>query len=223
MISVPASSLGADPIVWFVTRRRFVPRVRRLACSAALAAIAGMSMAAYAAETPYNPDHLSDTQVARMGEICRTVMGLRPSQALTDNLWPGDPDPASQTNDYRGCIATLSNSIQAIAVARQDAQAERDCRGKGLKSDSSELAVCLVSAQETAGVSSEPELASLSELPLVVQPAADAPMHTSSRLPREKLACAAIGLAPNQSLFKGCVQGLRDVMTAGDMAANYRN
>jgi hypothetical protein len=160
-------------------------------------AIACMSIASCASELPYNPDHLAASEVSRVGEICQGVMGLRPSKVLTENLWPGDPDLALETNDYRGCIATLSNSLETATAVREDSEA--------------------------GSSSKRAQLASLGVMPFVEHTTTPSPDSVSARLPREQRACAEIGLDPNQRAFENCVQGLRNVMSASSMAENYRN
>ena len=96
------------------TLAALVPRAR----GATLLAIACMTVASCASVSPYNPDHLTARELSRVGEVCQGVMGLEPSNVLTENLWPGDPDPALETNDYRGCIATLSNSLEAATASK---------------------------------------------------------------------------------------------------------
>ena len=92
------------------------------------AALACVSIAAYATEPTYNPQHLNAAQISQVDEICQTVMGLRPTDTLTDNLWPGNPDHGSSTNEYRGCVASLSHSIGNIRAARAESQADQNCR-----------------------------------------------------------------------------------------------
>jgi hypothetical protein len=150
-------------------------------------------------------------------------MGLRSTEALTENIWPGDPDPSSQTNDYRRCIATLYNSLRTVAAAREASQAVRDCRAKGLAPDSSDLAVCVLSAEEGKPATSGMRLASLGVAPFLQQTRSESSDHLSRKLPREQLACAEIGLDPTQDVFASCVQGLRDVRLASFMAEGYRN
>jgi len=88
------------------------------------AVLAGMMLticvgsASCASYPPYNPDRLDSAQVSAVANICRTVMGLDPAQLPVANLWPGDPDPASTTNDYRGCVASLSNVSQTQETRR---------------------------------------------------------------------------------------------------------
>lgn len=165
------------------TQAAVVPRAR----GATFLALACMTVASCASVSPYNPDHLSAHEVSRVGEVCQGVMGLQPSKVLTENLWPGDPDPALETNDYRGCIATLSNSLEAATAS------------KG------------------------PRLTSLDMMPPVEQATTPSPDQASASLPREQQACAQIGLDPSQRAFENCVEGLRNVMSAGSMADSYRN
>ena len=108
------------------------------------AAIVCLSIPAYASDPPYNPNHVDNAQAVRLGEICESVMGLRPSETLTDNLWPGNPDEGSRTNAYRGCIAILSSSLQANATER---------------AGSPELAVCILSVAEAPPASNSISLA----------------------------------------------------------------
>src|SRR3974390_525362 len=94
------------------------------------AAIACVSMAARASGPTYNPQHLGAAQISQVDEICQKVMGLRPSDTLTDNRWPGNPDPGLSTNEYRGCVASLSRSMENIAATRAESQADQNCRAK---------------------------------------------------------------------------------------------
>jgi len=70
-----------------------------------LAVTMAIAIAACASNAPRHPQHLSITQVGQVAEICEEVMGLESTEPLVDNLWPGDPDPDSVTNNYQGCIA----------------------------------------------------------------------------------------------------------------------
>lgn len=129
-----------------------------------------MRIATCASNAPRHPQDVTITQVAQVAEICEEVVGFEPTEPLVDTLWPGDRDPSSATNNYRGCIASLSR---------------------------------------------------------VVTPLSDVPEAASSSAPlsgrRERLACAEIGLEPSQRAFESCVSGLRDVLSANEMSALYRN
>jgi hypothetical protein len=182
-----------------------------------------MNLASCASAPPYDPNHLSADQLSLVGKVCHTVMGFEPSEALTDNLWPGNPDTAASTNSYRGCIATLSNSLKRAAAARASRQAEQGCLSKGLATDSSDFALCVLTAEETPPPETQIRLASLTDTPLLISMTPAYPRHVHAAARKEQLACAAIGLDPIEDAFSGCVQGLTNVMSAGIMNEAYRN
>ena len=187
------------------------------------AALACVSIAAYATEPAYNPQHLNAAQISQVDEICQTVMGLRPSDALTDNLWPGNPDHGSSTNEYRGCVASLSQSMENIPAARAENKADQNCRAKGLEPGSSDFAVCALQAVEAKPGSERIQLASLDAKPFIEQARKDAPAAVPGSVSKERVACAEIGLEPKAAAFTSCVEGLRDVMSARFMEEGYRN
>jgi len=186
-------------------------------------AFACLSIAAYATEPTYNPQHLKAAQISRVDEICQAVMALRPSDTLTDNLWPGNPDPGSSTNEYRGCVASLSHSMENITAARAESQADENCRTKGLEPGSSAFAVCALQAVEAKPGSERIQLASLDAKPFIEQAGRDAPAAVPGNVSKERLACAEIGLEPKAAAFASCVEGLRAVMSARFMEEGYRN
>jgi len=192
------------------------------AIAAAVLPIVCATITSCASGPRYNPDHLGAAQVTNVAKICQNVVGLQPSEPLVDNLWPGDPDPELSTNNYRGCIASLSNSLRNSAAARAQMQADRNCRSKGLQADSSQLATCVLHALETA-----PKSASIQAASLVVTPYDAKTSGSDDSIPeilrRERLACAEIGLEPAQRAFASCVNGLKDVLSASQMAGDYEN
>lgn len=190
---------------------------------AALVVIACTGIAACATSKPYNPDHLSTANASQVGKICQTTMRLQPSEELTENLWPGDPDSASETNDYRGCVATLSNSLELAAAAGEASQAERECRAKGLRDGSPQSAVCVLTVEEAQQALVPQQLPAISVAPFLQQTTVNSDDHVPESLRRAQLACAEIGLDPNHGVFNNCVQGLSDVMSASFMDEGYRN
>jgi len=191
-----------------------------LVCAAAIMAF--LNVAAFAAEPPYNPSHLTAVQATDVGQICQTVMGFRPSGALNDNLWPGNPDPASSTNEYRACIASLSRSIQTTVAAQAATQADQTCRAQGLESGSSELALCALRTAEASQNPARGPFASLAAAPAGAQATA----HSSDSdlaMRRKRMACAEIGLTPSDPAFVSCVEGLTKVTLAKFMEDAYRN
>jgi hypothetical protein len=161
---------------------------------------------------PYNPYNISSARLGEVSQICQQVMRLRPSAPLQENLWPGDPDPALETNDYRGCVASLSNSLAEAAIVRRDRIADEKCRASGLKPGSPAFGVCVVDASDAK-----------------VQPAQDPAMpvvpldQASPTHRREEVACAEIGLEPGQAAFSSCLDRLRRTLTASQMNEDYSN
>jgi hypothetical protein len=204
-------------------QRCSVSVLRRSIARAQLAAVAmAIAIAACASNAPRSPQHLSVTQVGQVAEICEEVMGLEPSEPLVDNLWPGDPDPDSVTNNYRGCIASLSSSLEGVPAAWGERLALDQCRAGGLEPGTSELGTCVLRTVEATSASVAAETAFL-----VVTSFGDTPEAASSSASlsgrRERLACAEIGLEPSQRAYESCVSGLRDVLSANEMSALYRN
>ena len=201
--------------------RRSTPRAHWVILVCAAAIMAFLNVTAFAGEAPYNPSHLTVVQATDVGQICQTVMGFRPSGALNANLWPGNPDPASSTNEYRGCVASLSRSIQTTVAARVAMQAEQTCRAEGLQPGSPELALCALRTVEASQNPARGPFASLSVTPTGAQATADADSDLAMR--RKRLACAAIGITPSDPAFGSCVEGLTKVTLAKFMEDAYRN
>ena len=64
-------------------------------------------------EPTCNPRHLNAARISPVDEICQTLTGLRPSDALPDNLWPGNQDRGSATDGYRRGVASLSVTVRS--------------------------------------------------------------------------------------------------------------
>src|SRR5262249_22688289 len=131
-----------------------------LACSAALWACATTNKS-----TAYNPEHLTADQAATIGQVCHEIVGYKPGTALVDNAWPGDPDPANQTNGYHGCIATLSRSFLQGVAAKTEADANRTCHAQGLPEGTPALAECVLKHIQSAPAATSAQNVSLSVLP----------------------------------------------------------
>jgi hypothetical protein len=90
--------------------------LKPLLAAAAAAAITVLGVAVCAGATPaFNPDHLPKAQLSRVDEVCQNVMGLSPSERLVGGEWEGDPDLDYWTSRYRGCVTSLSNSIEKVS------------------------------------------------------------------------------------------------------------
>jgi hypothetical protein len=180
-----------------------------------------MVFAGCASNAPRLRQRLSITQVGQVAEIFEKVMGLDPTEPLVDNLWPAGPDPDALTNKYRGCVASLSNSLEGVPEAWGERLALDHCRASGLQAGTSELGTCVLRTIEVTSASVAPETAFL-----VVTPFGDIPEAASSSASlsgrRERLACAEIGLEPSQRAYESCVSGLRDALSANDKSELYR-
>jgi hypothetical protein len=188
--------------------------------SAASAAIAVLSVAACAAATPaFNPDGLQDAQRSRVAEVCQNVMGLSPSERLIGGEWLGDSRLDYWTSRYRGCVTSLSDSVQSVSDIQAKQQADRDCRAKGYAAGSPDLALCVLqSARQTQAVHGAQQtttsLQSVAALPLASGSLFYASAHERRR--REELACAAVGIEPTDDAFKTCVNDLQNTFHAID-------
>lgn len=180
-----------------------------------------IAFAGCASNAPPYPQHLSITQVGQVAEICKEVMGLDPTDPLVANLWPGDPDPDSVTNNYRGCVASLASSLEGVPAAWGERLALDHCRASGLEPGTSELGTCVFRTVEATSASVAAETAFLVVTPFddIPEPAASS---ASLAARRERLACAEIGLEPSQRAYESCVSGLRDVLAANDKSERYR-
>jgi hypothetical protein len=124
------------------------------------------------------------------------------------------------TSKYRGCVVSLSDSLQNATDNQVTQQADVDCRAKGYATGSPDLALCVLRS-----VNSHPN-------PAPAQSAAAAATPVSEKLPtasgsytyasphenarREEVACAALGFEPSHGAFKSCVKGLSDTFYAID-------
>jgi hypothetical protein len=94
--------------------------------TAASAAIAVLSIVTCAAATPvFNPGQLPKTQLSRVDEVCRNVMGLSPSERLIGGEWEGNSDLDYWTSRYRGCVTSLSYSTGKVSDSQTQPKAHR--------------------------------------------------------------------------------------------------
>jgi hypothetical protein len=94
--------------------------------AAASAAIAVLSIATCTAATPaFNPDRLPNTQISRVDQVCKNVMGLSPSERLIGGEWEGNAELDYWTSRYRGCVTSLSDSIKKAGDKSVDQKTHR--------------------------------------------------------------------------------------------------
>jgi hypothetical protein len=151
--------------------------------------------------------------------ICQSVMGLSPKERLTGGNWLGNDKLDYWTSHYRGCVVSLSDSVQGARDTTVVQQAEDRCRAQGLLPGSPDLALCVLhSANEhsepTASAATGADQPNLSESSVAAGSFYFASAHEIAR--REQVACAALGLSPAQAGFKSCVQQLRSTFYAID-------
>jgi hypothetical protein len=200
--------------------RNLIFRIPVLAAGAA--AVAVMSASACAAATPmFNPDNLQDAQLARVAQVCQNVMGLSPSERLIGGQWLGDSRLDYWTSRYRGCVTSLSDSVQSAGESQAKEAADRDCRAKGYATGSPDLALCVLQgAREVRTAASAQNVNQQGAEPL---PAASGSLFYASaheRRRREELACAALGIEPTGDAFKACVNDLQNTFHAIDTPIN---
>lgn len=190
---------------------------------AVLSAGACAALASCASTQPYNPNHLSADQITQVGDVCQTIMDFRPSEGLTDNLSPGSPDASPYTNRYRGCIATLSNSLTRVAVVHASTRAEQSCLSQGFVVGSSDLARCVLTAEAQPQLPTQLQLAALNPTAYLVSTGGSSSGPVPASVRKEQLACADVGINPNDQVFAACVQGLKDVGWAPSLQNLYLN
>jgi hypothetical protein len=195
-----------------------------LLAAAACCAFAIASISACAAEQIYNPDNLSSEQFSRVPNICQNVMGLSPKEALSGGYWLGNDRLDYWTSKYRGCIVSLSDSLQSAMDERVTQQAAAGCRTKGFETGSPDLALC-----ELRSVNSRPNSKPVQTAAATATPVGEtlprasgsftyASPHETAR--REQVACTALGFEPAHAAFKSCMKGLSDTFYAIDHPIN---
>lgn len=182
------------------------------------------TVASCAAEGPFNPDHLGPDQYTQVTSVCQTVLGLNPKEPLSGGQWLGNDRLDYFTSHYRGCITSLSDSLQSVADKQLTRQADADCRAKGYKSDSPDLALCVLQTVNKKSIAQPAALTAGTLTPISEQltPASGSFFYASGRESRhrEELACAALGMSPSQDSFHRCVKGLNDTFYAIDNPVN---
>lgn len=189
--------------------------------TAASSAIAVLGISACAAATPaFNPDSLQEGQLARVAQVCQSVMGLSPAERLVGGYWLGDNRLDYWTSRYRGCVTSLSDSLQGVSDLQAKQQADQVCRAKGYSDGSPDLALCVL---HTARQSHSAQPTLVSQQTAESLPAANGSLFYASaheRRQREESACAAVGIEPTGEAFKACVNDLQKTFHAIDTPVN---
>jgi hypothetical protein len=188
--------------------------------SAACAALAILSVSACAAATPaFNPDALQEAQLSRVAQVCQAVVGLSPSERLIGGEWLGDSHLDYWTSRYRGCLTSLSDSVQNLGDIQAKQQADRACRAKGYADASPDLALCVLQSARQAQAQDSAQAPAVNQQSAEALPTASGSLFYASaheRQRREELACAAVGIEPTSDAFNACVNDLRNTFHAID-------
>jgi len=186
----------------------------RLTVMAAASLIATTSIAGCASAAPYNPSGLGGAQLSQASDICQGVMGLKPSDPPRPVYGAADnPDLTDGENYYQGCVASLSAATGRGDFARAQVQADADCRAKGYREGSPDLAECVLDrqgAQPTPATS----YAAFSPTPSSGRSYYDA--GPSERHRMVERACARLGLNPVGGAFDNCVKEMKDTFYSID-------
>jgi hypothetical protein len=191
-----------------------------LLAALSLGALVVAGISACAAESIYNPDNLGTDEFAQVSNVCQTVMGLSPSEALSGGYWMGNDRLDYWTSKYRGCIVSLSDSLQSRLDTQTAQRADANCRAKGFDTGSPDLALCVLRSINSRPEPAATQAASASAMPVSEKmPTAGgsytyASPHENAR--REQAACAALGFEPAHGAFQSCVKGLSDTFYAID-------
>ena len=185
----------------------------------AAACAATLLGSAACATTPreFNPDALPAMQLSQVDGICQNVMGLQADERLTGGNWHSDRLDYD-TSKYRGCVTSLSDSMQDQVDQQAMQQASVECKAQGKAAGSPGLALCVLSSRDRLR-------AAATQASSAVQPPIEAPRATPGSFyvvspnethRRELTACAAIGLLPTDPAFNACVKNLDQTFFAID-------
>lgn len=184
--------------------------------TAAGSLIASASLSAGAANGNFNPDKLDTAHLDQVSQVCENVMGLHANEPLTGGYWLGDARLEYWTSHYRGCVTSLSDSIQKVADVEATEQADASCQAKGYQTGSSDLALCVLQAADERRGNAETATAT----PISYHPeTANGSFFYASGKElnrREQIACASLGLDPSNASFAECVKDLKDTLYAID-------
>jgi hypothetical protein len=194
-------------------------RVRLLTLASASWVMLGSSLTACTTVPTYNPDHLQAAQFERVSSICQTVMGLNPNETLQAGGQFRGPSVDNDTNHYRVCVHSLSESLRSIVDAQRAQSTDAACAAKGLAPGSSELALCVLNSLGNRAASGDSMqtsavAASGDALPQSLISYDRASAHDQGQL--EGLACASLGLNPAQNGFTNCVKNINQALRSID-------
>jgi hypothetical protein len=172
-----------------------------LAAALTLASIADCAMAG-----PYNPDNLPTDQVARIGEVCQSVIGVQPGES-----------------HYVRCVVSLTGSLHNLSRGHALAQARQSCLRQGVEPETAELSACVLrSAQTTPLPAWAPPPATSSANDTGGARTSKSYFYASPREVHRRVeaSCAQLGFDPRSDSFARCVASLRASLFAADNPMN---
>jgi hypothetical protein len=185
--------------------------------------LAGASIVGCAAGAAYNPDRLGDADFASVAGVCQNVMGLSPTERPTGGNWLGNDRLDYWTSHYNGCILSLSDSLQGVQDIQATQQADADCRAKGLRPGTPDLALCVLRTANSQPDPAPSPASAAAMTPISANLSASGSFYRASpheTVRREAVACAALGLSPAEGAFKSCVKSLNDTFYSIDHPIN---
>jgi hypothetical protein len=193
-------------------------RVPLLTLAPASWVMLGASLTACTTVPIYNPDNLQAAQFERVSTICQNVMGLDPNETLQVGGRFRGPSVDSDTNHYRACVLSLSESLQGIVDAQLAQSTDATCAAKGLAGGSPDLALCVLDRLGNRPARSDSQTTAVAEsgdaLPKALTSDYRVSAHDQGQL--EGLACASLGLNPAQNGFTNCVKKINQALQSVD-------
>jgi len=155
------------------------------------ASLAFTNVAGCATTGPFNPDSLSAAEIGRVGQICRSVVGLQPMET-----------------HYDACVQSLSDTVKERDELTDAEQARNACLAQGDRPGSTKLDVC--EASQTAADPPGQPAGAADPAPLDANPPVKSYFMVSraTAFRRERVACAELGFEPATRAFEKCATGL---------------
>jgi hypothetical protein len=169
----------------------------------AVAALAALALVGASAAAPYNPDNLPNGQVAGIGEICHSVMGIMPN-----------------TEQYQSCLESLTDSASRLDQGYAMSRARVACLSQGLRPGETNFSECELRVSEAAArpAGDWPGADSRSAAPTRIKSYSYASPAEVFR--RERYSCARLGYDPADAAFSSCVAALQASMFEADNPAH---
>jgi len=153
------------------------------ACAATLVGLTSLAAAPVVSAQP--------SAQGEVAGICRGVLGLEPGE-----------------KHYAACTDSLGRSLQDLDQGRGMAAARRECLARRLAPDTSAFAECELAASQEAARPVRDDGATV--IPGGTRSYFMISRETAYR--RDQLACARLGLDPDQGAFGSCVADLKTAL-----------